>query len=93
VPPVHIKDNLQLNPNQYTLSLKGVNIATAEMMPGYYMAMDPGLVTETIKGLPTREPAFDLPAIWITEESGNAPRSPATPWSTASRSWPPTSAR
>ena len=68
VPPVHIKDNLQLNPNQYTISLKGVNIATAEMMPGYFMAMDPGLVTETIKGLPTREPAFDLPAIWITEE-------------------------
>jgi flagellar biosynthesis protein FlhA len=68
VPPVHIKDNLQLNPNQYTISLKGVNIATAEMMPGYYMAMDPGLVTETIKGLPTREPAFDLPAIWITED-------------------------
>ncbi len=68
VPPIHIKDNLQLNPNQYTLSLKGVVIATAEMMPGYYMAMDPGLVTETIKGLPTREPAFDLPAIWITED-------------------------
>ncbi|MBV5318861.1 MAG: flagellar biosynthesis protein FlhA [Desulfobulbaceae bacterium] len=68
VPPVHIKDNLQLNPNQYTISLKGVNIATAEMMPGYYMAMDPGMVTETIKGLPTKEPAFDLPAIWITED-------------------------
>ena len=68
VPPVHIKDNLQLNPNQYTISLKGVNIATAEMMPGYYMAMDPGLVTETIKGVTTREPAFDLPAIWITED-------------------------
>jgi flagellar biosynthesis protein FlhA len=68
VPPVHIKDNLQLNPNQYTVNLKGVGIASAEMMPGYYMAMDPGLVTETIKGLPTREPAFDLPAIWITED-------------------------
>lgn len=68
VPPVHIKDNLQLNPNQYTINLKGVNIATAEMMPGYFMAMDPGLVTETIKGLPTREPAFDLPAIWVTED-------------------------
>jgi flagellar biosynthesis protein FlhA len=68
VPPVHIKDNLQLNPNQYTVSLKGVSIAAAEMMPGYYMAMDPGMVTETIKGLPTREPAFDLPAIWITED-------------------------
>jgi flagellar biosynthesis protein FlhA len=68
VPPVHIKDNLQLNPNQYTINLKGVSIASAEMMPGYYMAMDPGLVTETIKGLPTREPAFDLPAIWVTED-------------------------
>ena len=68
VPPVHIKDNLQLNPNQYTLSLKGVQIATAEMMPGYYMAMDPGMVTETVKGIPTMEPAFQLPALWITED-------------------------
>jgi flagellar biosynthesis protein FlhA len=68
VPPVHIKDNLQLSPNQYALSLKGVQIATAEMMPGYYMAMDPGTVTETIKGIPTEEPAFGRPAIWITED-------------------------
>ncbi|WP_035247279.1 flagellar biosynthesis protein FlhA [Desulfogranum mediterraneum] len=68
VPPVHIKDNLQLNPNQYTISLKGVQIASAEMMPGYFMAMDPGMVTETIKGIPTQEPAFQLPAIWITED-------------------------
>ena len=68
VPPVHIKDNLQLNPNQYTISLKGVVIATAEMMPGHFMAMDPGLVTETIKGVATKEPAFDLPAIWITDD-------------------------
>ncbi|NOQ46515.1 MAG: EscV/YscV/HrcV family type III secretion system export apparatus protein, partial [Desulfobulbaceae bacterium] len=66
--PVHIKDNLQLNPNQYTISLKGVQIATAEMMPGYYMAMDPGTVTEIIKGIPTTEPAFNLPAMWITED-------------------------
>jgi len=68
VPPVHIKDNLQLNPNQYTISLKGVQIATAEMMPGYSMAMDPGMVTETITGIPTQEPAFQLPAIWITDD-------------------------
>ncbi len=68
VPPVHIKDNLQLSPNQYTISLKGVQIATAEMMPGYLMAMDPGTVTEVIKGIPTKEPAFGLPAIWITED-------------------------
>lgn len=68
VPPVHIKDNLQLNPNQYTISLKGVQIVTAEMMPGYYMAMDPGTVTETMRGIPTTEPAFGLPALWITED-------------------------
>ncbi len=68
VPPVHIKDNLQLNPNQYTFALKGIKVAEAEMLPGYYMAMDPGLVTETIKGIPTIEPAFNLPAIWIGED-------------------------
>ncbi len=68
VPPVHIKDNLQLTPNQYTFSLKGVNVATAEMLPGHFMAMDPGMVTETIKGLATTEPAFGLPAIWISED-------------------------
>ena len=68
VPPIHIKDNLQLSPNQYVISLKGVHIATAEVMPGYYLAMDPGTATETIKGIPTTEPAFGLPAIWITED-------------------------
>lgn len=68
VPPVHIRDNLQLSPNQYTFSLKGVKVADAEMLPGHYMAMDPGMVTETIRGIATKEPAFGLPAIWITEE-------------------------
>lgn len=68
VPPVHIKDNLQLNPNEYTLALKGVLVAQAEMLPGHFMAMDPGIVTETIKGIPTKEPAFGLDAIWITED-------------------------
>ncbi len=68
VPPVHIKDNLQLSPNQYSFSLKGVEVATSEMLPGHFMAMDPGMVTEKIKGVPTEEPAFGLPAIWITED-------------------------
>ncbi|HIQ36396.1 MAG TPA: flagellar biosynthesis protein FlhA [Desulfocapsa sulfexigens] len=68
VPPVHIKDNLQLTPNQYTLALKGVEVASAEMLPDHFMAMDPGMVTEKIKGVPTEEPAFGLPAIWITED-------------------------
>ena len=68
VPPIHIKDNLQLNPNQYTLALKGVQVAQSEMMPGHFMAMDPGIVTETIKGIPTKEPAFGLDALWVTED-------------------------
>ena len=68
VPPVHIRDNLQLSPNQYTFSLKGVKVAEAEMLPGHYMAMDPGMVTEKIRGIATKEPAFGLPALWITED-------------------------
>ena len=68
VPPVHIRDNLQLTPNQYTFSLKGVKVAQAEILPGHYMAMDPGMVTETIRGIATTEPSFGLPAIWITSD-------------------------
>jgi flagellar biosynthesis protein FlhA len=68
VPPVHIRDNLQLNPNQYTFSLKGVKVAEAEMLPGHFMAMDPGMVTETIKGIATTEPAFGLPAVWLSSD-------------------------
>ena len=68
VPPVHIRDNLQLTPNQYTFSLKGVRVAQTEILPGHFMAMDPGMVTETIRGISTTEPAFGLPAIWITSD-------------------------
>jgi flagellar biosynthesis protein FlhA len=68
VPPIHIKDNLELKPNEYNILLKGVRIAGGEMMPGHFMAMDPGMATETIKGVSTMEPAFGLPAVWITED-------------------------
>ena len=68
VPPVHIKDNLQLAPNQYTFALKGVVVGSAEMLPGHFMAMDPGFVTEKIQGIDTVEPAFNLPAVWITDD-------------------------
>ncbi|MDY0191443.1 MAG: flagellar biosynthesis protein FlhA [Desulfuromonas sp.] len=68
VPPVHIKDNLQLKPNEYRFMLKGVKVAGAEMLPGHFMAMNPGVATETIKGVATEEPAFGLPAIWISED-------------------------
>ena len=68
VPPVHIKDNLQLSPNQYTFSLKGVKVAGSDILPGHFMAMDPGMVTETMKGIATTEPAFGLPALWISSD-------------------------
>ncbi len=68
IPPIHIKDNLQLKPNEYRLLLKGAPVAAAEITPGHYLAIDSGNVTEKIKGLPAVEPAFGLPAIWISDE-------------------------
>lgn len=68
VPPIHIKDNLQLKQNQYAFYLKGVQIASAEIIPGHYLAMDPGTASEEIEGVSTTEPAFGLPATWISEE-------------------------
>jgi flagellar biosynthesis protein FlhA len=68
VPPVHIKDNLQLSPNHYTFSLKGVKVAESDILPGHFMAMDPGMVTETMQGIAAMEPAFGLPALWITSD-------------------------
>ncbi|WP_298036599.1 flagellar biosynthesis protein FlhA [uncultured Desulfuromonas sp.] len=68
VPPIHIKDNLQLKPNEYAILLKGVRIASAETLPGHCLAMNPGTATETLKGTATVEPAFGLPATWISED-------------------------
>ncbi|MBI3328370.1 MAG: flagellar biosynthesis protein FlhA [Nitrospinae bacterium] len=67
VPPLHIRDNLQLKPTEYTILLKGVQIARGELMLGHYLAMNPGTAEGTIAGIPTREPAFGLPASWIPE--------------------------
>ncbi len=68
VPSVHIKDNLQLNPNEYAFYIKGVRIASAEIMPDHYLAMDPGTASQKIEGTETTEPAFGLPALWISED-------------------------
>ena len=65
VPPVHIRDNLELRPNAYRILLKGVEIGTGEAMPGMFMAINPGRVASTIQGSPTKDPAFGLPAVWI----------------------------
>jgi len=67
IPPVHIRDNLQLNPSEYQVLLKGVKVAGAALMVNHYMAMDPGDSTRKIEGIETTEPAFNLPAIWIPE--------------------------
>ena len=67
IPPIHIRDNLQLKSSEYQILLKGVTIARAELMVNHYLAMDPGDATRKIEGIETREPAFDLPAIWIPE--------------------------
>ncbi len=68
VPPVHITDNLQLKPREYRILLKGVEVARGELMPGFLMAIHPGRPTEKIDGIRTREPAFNLEALWIRNE-------------------------
>ncbi len=68
MPPIHIKDNLQLKPNEYRFLLKGVPLASAEMTPGHYLAIDSGNTTEKMKGISAVEPAFGLPAVWISED-------------------------
>ncbi len=68
IPPIHIKDNLQLKPNEYAVLLKGMRIATGEILPNHHLAMNPGIATEPLKGVATTEPAFGLPATWIGED-------------------------
>ncbi len=65
VPPIHIRDNLRLKPSAYSILLKGMEVAKGELMMGYYLAMNPAGVTDEIEGIPTKEPAFGLPAVWI----------------------------
>jgi flagellar biosynthesis protein FlhA len=66
VPPLRIRDNLELKPGDYRILLKGMPIGSGSLMVGSLMAMDPGNVSDPISGVPTREPAFGLDAIWIT---------------------------
>jgi len=65
VPVVHIRDNLEIQPNSYVISLKGVEIGRGEAFPNQWMAINPGQVTGTLPGAPTQDPAFGLPAVWI----------------------------
>ena len=68
VPPIHIRDNLQLRPNEYAIMLKGVEVAKADVLPGHLLAIDPGTGQKgVVQGIATKEPAFGLPALWIPE--------------------------
>jgi len=68
VPPIHIRDNLQVEPTSYKVLLKGTELASGEVIPDKLLAMNPGDVTEDIEGIDTVEPAFGLPAKWIGVE-------------------------
>jgi len=63
--PVHIRDNLELRPNGYRITLKGVEAGAGEAWPGMYLAINPGRVAGALPGTPTKDPAFGLPAVWI----------------------------
>lgn len=67
VPIIRLRDNIQLNPNQYIIKIKGIQVTEGEILFDHYMAMNPGFVEEEISGIPTFEPSFHLPALWITE--------------------------
>lgn len=68
MPQVRIRDNLHLKPNQYQIILKGVPIGEGEIYPDKFLAMDSGMATGEIEGIPTKEPAFGLDALWIDPE-------------------------
>ncbi|QDU33186.1 Flagellar biosynthesis protein FlhA [Poriferisphaera corsica] len=72
MPPVRIRDNMQLQPNDYNIKIRNNTIASGDIHPGHYLAMDGGLATEPLEGIPTTEPAFGLPATWI--EAGQKER-------------------
>jgi flagellar biosynthesis protein FlhA len=67
IPSLHLRDNLQLRPGQYVVLIKGNEVASAEILIDHYLAMDPGDAKHRIKGVETREPAFNLPALWVPE--------------------------
>ncbi len=65
VPPIRIRDNVQLRPNEYIIRIKGLTVASGELMPDHLMAINPGYVAEDIEGFDADEPAFHLKARWI----------------------------
>jgi flagellar biosynthesis protein FlhA len=69
VPVIRIRDNIQLRPNEYMIKIKGNQVAKGEILLDHYLAMSPGIEDDSIVGIETVEPAFGLPALWVTEEN------------------------
>ncbi len=69
VPPVHIKDNLDVRPSEYVFLIKGIEVARAELMPGNSLAIDPGNARPGLEGAPAKDPTFGLPAVWVPDAS------------------------
>ncbi|NLM68529.1 MAG: EscV/YscV/HrcV family type III secretion system export apparatus protein, partial [Firmicutes bacterium] len=69
VPVIRIRDNLQLQPNEYVIKIKGIEVGTGQLLLNHYLAMDAGNVVDKVPGEPTKEPAFGLDALWISEEN------------------------
>lgn len=68
LPHIRVRDNIQLRPNDYAIKIKGVEVARGEALVHHYLAMNPGIATEPLEGLETKDPAFGMPAVWITED-------------------------
>ena len=68
VPPIRIRDNIQIKPTEYVLRVKGAEAGRGELLPDHYLAMNTGGVEEDLIGVPTKEPAFGLPALWISPD-------------------------
>ncbi len=68
VPVIRIRDNIQLQPNEYVIKIKGNRVASGEIMLNHYLAMSPGVDDDSIEGIPTVEPAFGMPALWVNED-------------------------
>jgi flagellar biosynthesis protein FlhA len=69
VPQIRIRDNMNLGPNEYSIRIRGVQIAAGEILPDHFLAINPGGEIEGISGIHTTEPAFGVPAIWVTTQN------------------------
>ena len=68
VPPIHIRDSMQIGPGKYLILIKGTEVAEGELMADRFLALNPDGLNKGIQGIPTKEPSFGLPALWITQQ-------------------------